>query len=72
VRSALPVARVLPSGLNATEYTWPAWPGRVARAVPLARSSGIAPPPITKVLYVDPTNKVRRDAVDKLGFLFDE
>jgi integrase len=32
---------------------------------------GHSSPTITKTLYVDPTDKVRRDAVDKLGFLFD-
>jgi integrase len=33
---------------------------------------GHSSPTITKTLYVDPTDKVLRDAVDKLGFLFDE
>jgi integrase len=29
-------------------------------------------PTITKTMYVDPTDEVRREAVEKLGFLFDE
>ncbi|WP_345637162.1 tyrosine-type recombinase/integrase [Rugosimonospora acidiphila] len=33
---------------------------------------GHSSPTITKTLYVDPTDKVRRGAVDKLAFLFDE
>jgi integrase len=33
---------------------------------------GHSSPTITKTLYVDPTDKVRRKAVEKLGFLFDE
>jgi integrase len=33
---------------------------------------GHSSPTITKMIYVDATRKVQRDAVDKLGFLFDE
>jgi integrase len=33
---------------------------------------GHSSPTITKVIYVDPTDKIRRDAVERLGFLFDE
>lgn len=33
----------------------------------LGRSS----PTITKTIYVEATRKIERDAVDKLGFLFD-
>ncbi len=33
---------------------------------------GHSSPTITKTIYVDATRKVQRDAVDKLGFLFDE
>ena len=33
---------------------------------------GHSSPTITKTLYVDPTDKVLREAVDKLGFPLDE
>src|SRR5262249_52335768 len=32
---------------------------------------GHSSPPITKTIYVEPTIKVQRDAVDRLGFLFE-
>ncbi len=33
---------------------------------------GHSSPTITKTIYVDPTAKIQRAAIDKLGFLFDE
>ena len=33
---------------------------------------GHSSPTITKMIYVDATRRVQRDAVDKLGFVFDE
>jgi integrase len=33
---------------------------------------GHSSPTVTKTIYVDVTRKVQRDAVDRLGFLFDE
>jgi integrase len=42
------------------------------QGVPIEDVLGHSSPTITKVLYVDATDKVRRDAVEKLGFLFDE
>jgi integrase len=45
------------------------------QGVPIERIQDIlghSSPTITKTIYVDATRKVQQDAVDKLGFLFDE
>jgi integrase len=33
---------------------------------------GHSSPTVTKTIYVEATRKIQRDAVDRLGFLFDE
>ena len=33
---------------------------------------GHSPPTLTKTIYVESTRKIQRDAIDRLGFLFDE
>jgi hypothetical protein len=33
---------------------------------------GHSSPTVTKTIYVDPTRKIQRDAVERLDFLFDE
>jgi integrase len=33
---------------------------------------GHSSPTVTKTIYVESTRKIQRDAIDRLGFLFDE